>query len=479
MAGTSFARRAFGALIGVAAIAFMLVPAQPGGAEFEADSEFASTAFFGKAWGGDGAVAGLLGEPLLTIGEIAPQYLGCQGPEQSTNSVNKLNLDLSSVPLGLPLPKDAVTTGTVVNSGNREYTPDAAHLYESSTIQNVDLLGGLITATALESRVHVTKDASGVDHHTTIDGHPGEIDGSTGVTFANLKIAGATIPIEPAPNTTVPLPGLGRVVLNEQKLIGKSITQPGGGTQRQGIQVTAIHVYLDGGLVNLGEIALGVSQGKVSGLPGTISASAYTTKAAIKPLGGVGRQALNLLDCVGTDGVPDVLTQAGVTVPNPLGGTLLSTGTAVNTVVGTLSPTAADAHSIAQVQGVSVLDGLVTADLIEVKTDTVAGPGGVESTWTTKFINLSLDGTTLIEEAEVAPWTRYEIPGIGRLILNGRNCASDNADPKQCNGPTFSSIQAFAIRLVIEVPGNPLGLPVGAEVKIGEATSSVRFVPGG
>jgi len=110
------------------------------------------------------------------------------------------------------------------------------------------LLGGLITATAIGSTSHV------------------RLDGGTPVTegnlqFINLKVAGKAIPVDVAPNTTINVAGLGKVVINEHK----QLRVPG---VTHAYQVIALHITLDtakAGLPVGAEIQIGASQAIVYG----------------------------------------------------------------------------------------------------------------------------------------------------------------------------------------------------------------------
>jgi hypothetical protein len=71
------------------------------------------------------------------------------------------------------------------------------------------------------------------------------IDSSGAVTgsaaFANLTVLGSPASVNPSPNTTIPLAGVGTLILNEQT----STTGPGG---LRSITVNAIHLKLAGTL---------------------------------------------------------------------------------------------------------------------------------------------------------------------------------------------------------------------------------------
>jgi len=130
-------------------------------------------------------------------------------------------------------------------------TPALSEATGTSEVLNLQLfpkgLGSLISAKAIGSSSHVRLDGEG-DPVT---------EGS--LQFIELKIAGKAIPIDVAPNTTIDVAGLGKVVINEQK----EIRVPGVG---HGYQVNGLHITLDtakAGLPVGAEIQLATSQAVV------------------------------------------------------------------------------------------------------------------------------------------------------------------------------------------------------------------------
>jgi hypothetical protein len=131
-------------------------------------------------------------------------------------------------------------------------TPALSEATVTSKLANLKLFptltGGLITATAIGSTSHV------------------RLDGGTPITegnlqFINLKVAGKAIPIDVAPNTTINVAGLGKVVINEQK----ELRVPG---FSHAYQVIALHITLNtekAGLPVGAEIQIGASQAIVYG----------------------------------------------------------------------------------------------------------------------------------------------------------------------------------------------------------------------
>ena len=116
-----------------------------------------------------------------------------------------------------------------------------------STLENVSLLSGLITAdgvTALASSALSDGAASSNAEGSLLD---------------NLVVNGTSISSDVAPNTRVDLPGVGYVVLNEQIPSGDGVTS-------SGLTVNMIHVVLLNALTGAqtGEIIVGSASSSVN-----------------------------------------------------------------------------------------------------------------------------------------------------------------------------------------------------------------------
>lgn len=170
-------------------------------------------------------------------GQIGSKFMPPRGTNGKTVSNTTAKVKVSGVLTAKAI--ESTVTGTSV--------PALSEATVTSTIADLRLFptllsSGLISATAIGSTSHV------------------RVDGGTPVTegnlqFINLKIAGKAIPIDVAPNTTINVAGLGKVVINEQK----EIRAPGGA---HAFQVIALHITLDtarAGLPVGAEIKLGDS----------------------------------------------------------------------------------------------------------------------------------------------------------------------------------------------------------------------------
>lgn len=130
---------------------------------------------------------------------------------------------------------DSVTTGVVGEN--------AASAQSGSTLQNVNILGGLITAQLVSAQSSSASNGSAASSNA---------DGST---FAGLLVGGVAIADgTPAPNSQIALPGVGTVTLNEQ-------ISRGDGRTTSGLTVNMIHVRLKDALTGAqtGEIIVGAA----------------------------------------------------------------------------------------------------------------------------------------------------------------------------------------------------------------------------
>lgn len=117
-----------------------------------------------------------------------------------------------------------VQTSGSINGSN-------AKAQSTATTQHLNILNGLVTADAV---VAVASSTGNVGVSATSSG--------AGSTLLGLTIGGVVMGnVTPLPNTIVPLPGVGNVILNEQ-------TTGGDGVQSTSLTVNMIHVVLLGSL---------------------------------------------------------------------------------------------------------------------------------------------------------------------------------------------------------------------------------------
>jgi hypothetical protein len=156
------------------------------------------------------------------------------------------NVNMSSPPGGLGPFTDSVASATappLLTAGVLNTRTEGGNLgshsgfaKSSASVANVNALSGQLTAAVIASEC-------------TSNG-----DGSSGSsTLTTVKLGSTTLPVNPAPNTVIPIPGgLGSITLNEQ-------IRPTNGAGDTSIIVRAIHVRLTSAAAN-GDIIISESR---------------------------------------------------------------------------------------------------------------------------------------------------------------------------------------------------------------------------
>ena len=177
---------------------------------------------------------------LVSVGPLVPSAHSCvTAPGDDAHTL--LTASLGTVGSLGALDTDA--SGTVAADGTRTA---AAH----ASVARVSLLGGLVTAGVITSHASATVPV-------TTSG-PGDVALAGDATFTDLRVAGVALPVDAAPNTTVALPLVGSIVLNEH------VTLSGG----RGITVNALHLTLLTGV----HLTLGTSTAALPTGPATCPA---------------------------------------------------------------------------------------------------------------------------------------------------------------------------------------------------------------
>lgn len=356
--------------------------------------------------------------------------------------IYQLRFSRSGTSAGVSVPL-LVTTG-VTNT----YVADGPALSTAtSEVHGINLLSGLITSDVAKSVSTTT--FSGIGQFTY---------SSTGSSFANLRVLGIPINYMPAPNTTIALPGIGKVVLNEQI---KNAIYPG----NTHFSVNMLHVYVT--LPNLLGIPLGTEVVVASGTSGVNLITGYGAVDGI----GYGSQVMGsliqssesakiLLPCGGTNGVVKSTSIAGINVPN-----VLNTGTVTTTVVGDVRALPVTDETTSTIQGVSVLGGMIKASVVQAQADgSTSDNVHINFTTSGRFVGLSVAGHPEIND-NVANNTTVNLLGLGTLYI--RRTIPD---------PDGISTEMRMLELVIK-QRNLFGLPIGTDVILGSAEASIHPGP--
>lgn len=334
-----------------------------------------------------------------------------------------------------------VKTGAVSTTADSLLESGVQKAVTSASAHRVALLDAAGPAPALIKASQVTAVST-----TLFDGTGFDLS-DAGSGFVNLSVLGVPV-VDPAPNTTIELPGIGRVVLNEQipKISARSAS----------LIINMIHVYVTevgnplGLPVGSESITSHAKSGLRTGLAGFLSASAYGTRAAVAGVVTSGPSALASIGCLGGDDTNNVL---GVSLPP-----LFEVGEVVTTAVGDVTGSSATVQATSTVQSANVLDGLITAD--EVKAVANGSSDGTTKTFDSNgssFTNLMVDGEPL---ANVDPNTVIALPGVGTLYLY-----------RVIETPR--GLEVRMIELDVTEPGIP-GVPVGTNIRVAVAKVGIR-----
>ncbi len=149
------------------------------------------------------------------VGKAAFVTMGCEGTNGKTRTNNVNTLDVAGI----------LSSGTGETTAFGGPTSTGTVAKTTATVENLNLLGGLITADLVKA---VAQDTFENGTRTS---------STEGSGFVNLRVAGQQIAVDVAPNTKVVLPGKGYVIVNEQKVPDPSSTAR--------LQVNALRVVVN------------------------------------------------------------------------------------------------------------------------------------------------------------------------------------------------------------------------------------------
>jgi len=255
----------------------------------------------------------------------------------------------------------------------------------------------LIKANVIRAVSATTADATGL--HVS----------AAGSKLVNLVIGGKAIPITPSPNTTITLPGIGKVTLNEQIPIANGTT----------VCLTVNMIDVDvlvaqagltvGTRIIIGHATSGLAQ--TSGADDeVIGGSSFATAVRIGGLVvssptfpavlNIGIGCGSVLNGTSTD------TGVGVQIPG-----IISSGTLSQTATGALNGSLAVGDTTSSIEHLSILGGLVKANVIKAESNAVATPtSSAFSAAGSQLVGLSVGGKTI--PINVAPNTHISIAGL-------------------------------------------------------------------
>jgi len=322
-------------------------------------------------------------------------------------------------------------TGAVADSASSTATTSTA----VSDVVGVDLLNGIIAANEIKS-VSTTSVSGGTFQFS-----------SAGTEFVDLKVLGLPISASPAPNTTLDLPGIGSVILNEQ------VTQLT--SDESSLGVNAIHIRVT--VANLLGFAVGTdivvadAQSSIRNVSGPAAVGGYAQSAQLTagPVSS-GPLVYVLIPCQGTYGAVDTDSVASATIPG-----VVTTGAVSASGTATVNKSDTSVEATTTVAGVDLLGSLLSATAITgTATGTTTNGTTFDFSGGATFVGLSVAGHPEITD-EVAPNTKISIAGLGTLELNRIVKSADEW-------------KVTPIYLTVST-ANTLGLPVGAVLTLGVA----------
>lgn len=402
----------FGGLLALAAALLVATGAQ-------ASTSALNFAYAGQAYGSYVKVG-----TVVTSGPTFRASLGaCTAKAGDVNTNSGASTNIPNV----------LSTGTVSNSVRTSADSSSGTTRSSATVQNVNVLKGLITATTLQAVSRVT--------YTTSTG---------GFTFSNgshvlaLVVAGHVV--NAAMNQKVTLPGVGYVIVNETTRSVQS------GYAEQTVAMLHVVVTVSGNVFGLSPGTNIYVARAIAGLHrpvagGPVSGVAYGTHANVGSTVISGYSALLYMRCLGGS---DSTSVASTNLPQ-----IGSTGT-IQTSTSSSLGLATKGHATSTVQTVNLVNGLIRATAV--KADVAGSFNGVTHSFSDQsaFTNLVVNGTPVSATARGA----ITISGLGTLYLHR----------------VIKDTHSYAVRmleLVVTVP-NTHNLAVGTDVQVGVVRVNFR-----
>lgn len=329
------------------------------------------------------------------------------------------------------------TTGVI----NTTASSSTASATGTSDVHQVNLLEGVITADEVMA-VSTTSD-NGVTLSSS----------AAGSNFVNLVVLGVPVTGTPAPNTTITLPLLGYVVLNEQI--------PSSKKEKAALTVNMIHVYVNtdnalGIPLNTQIIVADAHSGlaEVSG-PAVLDGIAFGTKVNVAHRVTSSATAPASVPCMGNNGKVKTNSVASVNL-SPLA----TSGTITDTAEGDVTESLAQSQTTSTVEALNILSGTVTADVIFASAEASTNDGKtLNFTDGSAFTNLSVAGHPEIGP-NPPPNTQVDLAGLGTLWLH-RVIQKKN------------SIEVRMIELEIN-QANEFGIDIGTDIKVADAEASLH-----
>jgi hypothetical protein len=385
--------------------------------------------YVGSAYG----TSAFVGNTVL-VGQTAPVTLGgtCGTSQQ---------------PLNVPGSAAGVNLFPLVRGGavNTDVSSSPQTAQASSNTASINLLSGLISAQEIKAVSTTTLQSNGTFQVS-----------SAGSTFNNLVILGHVYNGSVPANTRINLPLIGYAVLNEQT----SNIQ----TSMANLTVNMIHIHIT--VINVLGLQVGteiVVSSATSGMlnvfaPAIMSSQSFGTEVIGSILDSAPTAPV-MTPCLGTHGTVMTNTLAGLNLPP-----ILNSGTITDAGVTNLTIPMSSGRSTSTVQGLNLLNGLVTANVMTAQVVATADDANrVFSNASDSFLGISVAGHPEIVDS--VPYnTSVSLAGLGTLYLKR----------VVRTGPPIGILEMRSLELVVN-QNNSYGLPIGLDLIVGDA--AMQIVP--
>lgn len=368
--------------------------------------------------------------------DLTAQSAVTGGAKGSTSKNSTVGVSIPGlVELGAVETKTSATVQTLLGS-------TTTTLSSWAETARVNLLGGLITADAVETTISTTGRSNGTASHTA------------NTRLANIKIAGIKLPVNIPKNYSVTIPGVASVSLNSSMhgqvdrvtgtigwAIGVTLLKPRAG-QPAGVTllVNPVNQYLSEVDPSSGATLVGTAYGtRVQANVGSeVSIVSDPTARVTTPVGS-------------SNGRPLTNSTLAVRVPGVLNtGVITSTTTSTKDAFGN-----AEVTNTNKTAGVNLLGGLITATAIKV----TATSKLQDDVWThgekLELVNLTIAGQKI--PIDVSPNTIINVAGLGRVAINEQISTNQGA---------YQNL-IYGVRITLDTA--QAGLPIGAQIELGVA----------
>jgi hypothetical protein len=416
-----FSARAAGCLVASALLTMAISPALAG-ADGSTGSE---TAFAGHAYGASVSLG-----TLVTQSATADLSLCTKNPDTSASATVGTALRLPGLAGSLGAASTSVESKTL--SGGK------VESISTTTVQSTSLAGGAVSFTSLQLSASVTRQGTTYKNASSL-------------TFTGLQVTGyPDLSQTPPPNTSLPLDGLGTLVLNQHT------TSARGGAHSNLITALVLKVDADNPIAAAGgSILVGHADALLHDpVHHMASGSSYGTSIGLGSTLTEGRTAAASLPCGGSGGITGTVPGKAVTVAGAL-----SAGPGTSTYDSTDSPSVTTALTTSSTPAVSLFNGVVTASSVTARAHTsrTASNKLTSASTGTEVVDLVVKGKSY---GTVTRPRTVTIANLGSLLLN------QVVPSKGSNGT-----KVYAMQLVLSV--NHAGMKKGTTITVGYAQSAV------